>query len=269
MISTRKSFVIKALPLVLIVFSISIAASLQTSEAISVSADKLKFDIERGDTQLLFWSVRNTDPYPIDLEFYATGPGAELLVFEQFGHLEVKERKTYEILASIPVDYQDNIELRPVLHVLQRSQDPSSQGNDDDTKQTATAKVNVVMKTVPIIRIGENPVYTPPTFEEVKEEKIETNPALEKPKPVEVIEKAETIDEKLKRIQAANEAKAPKVDDVFEESFEEEAVTEYEPEPEYEMIPEPDYNDITRTETPKVECDFFAWFLSLFGIGKC
>lgn len=268
MISTKLT--LQSYTLVLIVFTIftvSLTENLQLVEAISVSADKLVFDIERGDTQLLFWSVRNTDPYPIDLEFYATGPGAELLVFEQFGHLEVKERITYEILASIPVDYQDNIELRPVLHVLQRSQDPASLGNADDTKQTATAKVNVVMKTVPIIRIGENPVYTPPTFE--AEEKPEPNPSLEKPKPKEVIEKAETIEEKLARIQAANEAKAPKVDDTFEEAFEKEPVPDYEPEPEYEMISEPDYNDITRQETPKVECDFFAMILSWFGIGKC
>lgn len=250
------------------IFTVSLSETLELADAISVSADKIKFDIELGETQLLFWHVRNTDPYPIDLEFYATGPGAELLVFEQFGHLEIKERISYEILASIPIDHKDNVEYRPVLHVLQRSQDPNSISNSEEgARFTAVATVNVVMKTVPIIRIGDNPIYTPPVIiPEEKEEEPKFNPALEKAPTAEEKEQVESIQQKLDRIQAANQAKAPKeviVDDVFEEAFEEEAVVDYEPEPIAE-----DYK-ITRTETTKVECGFLDWFLSLFGFGKC
>ena len=243
------------------VFTVSLTETLQLADAIMVGADKIIFDIELGETQLLYWHVWNNDPYPIDLEFYATGPGADLLVFEQYGHLEVKESLSFEILASIPIDHKDNVEYRPVLHVLQRSQDPNSAS--DDEKLAATATVNVVMKTIPIIRIGENPIWTAPEI--IPEDKVvkpEYNPALEKAPTAEEKEQVESIQQKLDRIQAANQAKAPKeviVDDVFEEAFEEEVVSELKVDDNY--IPEP--------IADKVECGFFDWLLSLIGLAKC
>lgn len=232
---SQESYAVILGTVIVIIFTVSLTENLQFADAISVSADKLIYDIEVGDTLLLYWSVRNTDPYPIDIEFYATGPGSELLVFEQFGHLDVKERKSFEILASIPADYEDNVEYRPVLHVLQRSQDPDSEESVDGA---SVAKVNVVMKTVPIIRIGENPVYNPPVIENL--EKPESDPALEKAKSPEVIEKAETIEEKLARIQAFNQANTQK--DTSQTTTIENPVVQddnsrYEPEP--KMDPEP------------------------------
>lgn len=265
----------KSLALVLIVFTVftvSLTENLQLADALSVSADKLKFDIERGDTQLLFWSVRNTDPYPIEIEFYATGPGADLLVFEQFSNLEPAERKSYEILVSVPIDYENNVEYRPVLHALQRSQDPTSTGNEDATKQTATAKVNVVMKTIPIIRIGENPIYTPPeVIPKEKDVEPEYNPSLEKAPTPEEKEQVESIQQKLDRIQAANDRKTVTptpfnvpVDDEWREEFEEEAVKDYVPEP--TAAPE---EIIIIDDLDNMGCGFIDWLLSLFGMAKC
>lgn len=232
---SQESYAIILGTVIVIIFIVSLTENLQFADAISVSADKLIYDIEVGDTLLLYWSVRNTDPYSIDIEFYATGPGSELLVFEQFGHLDVKERKSFEILASIPADHEDNVEYRPVLHVLQRSQDPDSEESVDGA---SVAKVNVVMKTVPIIRIGENPVYTPPVIENL--ENPESDPALEKAKSPEVIEKAETIEEKLARIQAFNQANTQK-DTSLTPTIENQVIQDvdsgYESEP--KMDPEP------------------------------
>jgi hypothetical protein len=94
------------------------------------------------------------------------------------------------------------------------------------------------MKTVPIIRIGENPVYTPPVIENL--ENPESDPALEKAKSPEVIEKAETIEEKLARIQAFNQANTQK-DTSLTPTIENQVIQDvdsgYESEP--KMDPEP------------------------------
>lgn len=254
MISTRKSFVIKALPLVLIVFSISLVPI--ADGFLSESTAGWKHEMSPGDSQIGVWTLMNPTEEPINIEFQAEGQGSEFFVFEKLVTLEPESQTTFEFILTIPDDHKDNIEYRPQLFALQLQEAPEG--------GAAVVVFSYRMVANPIILIGDNPVFTP----EIEPEVIEEEPVVESEnQSFEAIEEKpmESIEEKLARIQEAN--KEVKVDDDFEESFEEEAVVDYEPEPEYTMEPETIATQTTTEE--KIECNFFEMILSWFGFGKC
>ena len=261
MISTTKEFCQKTLPLVLIVFAVftvSLTETIQISDGFSASAVKMIYELDVGEKQVIVWPISNTFEEPINLEFYATGPGSELLVFEKFVTIDPHVRTEFEIFVIVPQDHSDNVEYHPELFALKRSEGLA--------EGESGMIVNSQVRVNPIIKIGDNPIYTAPKVVEKTEiPKQVTVPIQEE------IPKVETLDEKLARIQASNQANIPqvKVDDTweetFEEEFEEEAVKDYVPEP-IAVTPQPTMESV---EPQSVSCDFIEWLLSLFGMSKC
>jgi hypothetical protein len=172
------------------IFTITLTETIQVSDGLLGSATKLIFELDVGEKQMLIWTLVNNEPDPIILELYATGPGSELLVFEQYVKVESYKTIEIQVIAIIPDGHLDNVEYHPELFALKRSA--------SDGKQSGIA-VNLQMKTLPFIKIGDNPVYTPPTIKEIEKSDEEKNIKVNTP-PV------ETLDEMLARIQAANEA---------------------------------------------------------------
>ena len=260
----------KTLPLVLVIFTIftvSLSDNLQVADGFSASGTKLIFETNPGETVTQTWAVVNDETEVFDVEFYAEGKGSEFFVFEKFMTLEPATRKAVDIFVIIPADHPDNIEYHPVLYALKR---PIASA--DDLHEGASIKVLLQMKTNPIIKIGDNPVFTPEPVTNVNIIPDET----EKPKQQveEPIVQEETMQEKLARIQAnniANQLAEVKVDDTWQETFEEEAVPELQVDDDY--VPEPKGASGNWTFTPTYdevqECDFFALILSWFGFGKC
>ena len=213
------------------VFTVSLTENLQIADGLSAVSTKLVYKLDVGETQMLTWGIVNDISDPINLEFYATGEGSELLVFEQYAELAAHTQQDFEIFVIVPDDHPDNVEYRPTLYALQR-------GNIEEGKSGMI--INIQMKTTPVIKIGENPVYTPPTVEQIAQV-IEEKAVKQTEKPIVI---KETMEEKLARIQAANEANQVITDDktIIDEVSEEnkEVTTEpskiipddgYEPEP--------------------------------------
>ena len=250
-------------PLAIVMIGVLAISSFSIAEGfLSKSTAGWQYDLNPGESGVGSWTLTNTKDNPIHIEFRAEGKGSEYFVFEENVILESKEKKEFEFIVSIPEAHADDVQYRPVLYALEIA----------DREQSAGAKVliNYQMSAKPLINIGDNPIFTPepkpdvpPLPKPIKEERPKAEDII-------VSEPTETIEEKLARIQAANE-KAPvgkQVDDEWQESFEEEAVADYQPEPEYQMEPEIKQVPLPIEEEAK-ECDFFAMFLSWFGIGKC
>ncbi len=251
----------KIIVLVLIItFSVTLTENLQLADGLSALANKIIYEMEVGETQVQTWNVINNKDVKGWVEFYADGPGSEFLTFSKIQAFEPRQNIDMEIIVSIPKDHPDNIELRPLFFALMRG-DPLDEGKTG-------AVVNVQLKKTLTIQIGDNPIYTAPL-----EESIPVIPdEIIVPEREEQREAKETLEEKMARIEADNKAllldqmKEAGVDDKWEGTFEEDPVPDYEPEvtgytPEPTTDPEP--------VADKIECDFIAWFLSLFGIGKC
>lgn len=241
--------------MVLIVFSISFVGY-QTAEGLAAGGDKMIYQLNPGESQMLTWLVINDEDKKLDVEFYAEGPGSELFVFEEYVTMQPNSKERFEIFVVVPEEHETDIEFRPSLFVLTRG---------EKIEAGAGIVMNMQMVVIPFIKIGDNPIYTYPVVEKVIEEEKEipksSVPEAKTPEQKEVVE---SLEDKLARIQAANQAKAPeevKIDDTWEEEFEEEAVPDYEPEP-FGSPTQPAVEE-------KIECDFFAIFLSWFGIGKC
>lgn len=173
------------------IFTISLSETIQTSDGLMGTKADLFYELDVGETQMFIWTLINDESEPIFLELYATGPGSELLVFEEYVRVEPRKSIDIEVFAVIPSDHQDNIEYHPELFALLKS--------ESDGKQSGMS-VNLQMRTLPIIKIGDNPVYTPPTVIQVEESNEEQTDKINAPVP-------ETLEEKLARIQASNEAK--------------------------------------------------------------
>jgi hypothetical protein len=260
----------KTLPLVLVVFAVftvSLSETIQISDGfLSQSTAGWKYQLSPGESDVFTWTLTNTEDKSIIIEFRAEGQGSELFVFEELVTMEPKQNRAFEFIVVVPDDHPNNIEYRPLLYALEKAI-PDSEGG-------AAILINYQMIARPIVLIGDDPVFTPepiPIAEPVPE-------AIEAERPMEEdfsITPEETLEEKLARIAIAN--KGVKVDDTWQETFEEEAVPElqvddnYLPEPTPEPVsvdpmPEP----VIQADTEeKVECDFIAMILSWFGFGKC
>jgi len=214
--------------IIALVLSVSLTETFQTADGFSAAKTNMVFELDLGDTQMLTWPVSNIGNETINVQFYATGEGSELLVFEEIVAIEPHVRTEFEIFVRVPEDHPDNVEYHPELFALKRG---------DDLEEGATGMiVNVQYRTLPIIKIGDNPIYTPPVVETVDEPKEEPEPRMEE-------EKKETLEEKLERIEAANSENA-KDTSITEPENDQEPIAPEEtitsvPEPEMDPNPEP------------------------------
>lgn len=233
---------------IITIFTVSLTENLQLADGVLQSAKRLVYDIEIGETQSQFWTLVNNEDSPILLEIFATGPGSELLEFLDTAYLEPTKKIKLEVFAVIPPDHPDNIEYHPNLYALKK-------GIAEDGSTGVV--VNVRMKTIPFIKIGENPIYTPPP-----EIKIATIPKEDtKPKVVEPIK--DTLEERLAKMKALNEANKK------EEPIIMKAHT---PEPKCgagTILVDGICKIVVDSEPVAKECNWFEIFLSWFGFGKC
>jgi len=181
------------------IFTVSITENLQFVDAfLSKSTAGWVYELNPGESQVLTWTLTNTDDVPINIEFRGEGPGSELFVFEELSTLEPKEKRSFEFIVVIPDDHPDNIEYRPTFFALEKAISDSEGG-------AAVVLINYQMSANPIVKIGDNPIFTP----EPKPVKVEEKPVEEKPVEEEadfIATPTETLEEKLAKIQATNEA---------------------------------------------------------------
>ncbi len=254
----KKTLVILSI-VIFTVFTISLTETIQLADGLAASGDRIIYELNPGESQVQTWYVINDENRDIELEFYASGIGSELFVFEEVVTMKANSNNRYDIIVLVPEDHQDNVEYRPDLFVLTRGEKLEDGG--------AGIVMNIQVKTKSIIKIGDNPIYTSPTIMEKEVEKEIIKEAIkEKPKGE---EPTETLEEKLARIQAANEAKKETVQQLenprIDDKWEEEAVVDYEPEPMGDT-----QDKVFAVELEKEqECNFIDMILSWFGMGKC
>lgn len=247
--------------IIAVVFTVTITETIQISEGLAASGDKMIYQLNPGESKMLTWLVINDEDKPLAVEFYATGPGSELLIFEEYLTMDPKTRERYEIFVSVPEEHETDVEYRPSLYVLTRGEKLEGAG--------AGIVMNMQMRTNPIIKIGDNPIFTPSVVvKEIEEEETPT-PVIPEVKTVKEKEIVETLKEKLERIKAANEiTKTPETLPITSPVVEKivTSTTQYEEEP--ESISAPIVKSSTTIETIK-ECNFIEVILSWFGMGKC
>lgn len=275
MMST-KSFLkhnLKTLPIVLVIFtifSVSLTENLQIADGFLSYAKNMEFNMQVGETQMDTWNISNDNQEPLYLIMFAKGPGSDLFVFEDSIIIQPGELKEIEIFVVVPEDHPDNLKYFTEVYA-QKIRPPS-----EDTG-AAQININIQHRIKPVISIGDNPIEVVPVYNTPSEddEEVETPTSIINEEIAKVVP-GETMEEKLARINAANQAKAPQeliVDDVweetFEESYEEEPVSDNEP-----IVCGPGMEEVngfcqaSKTEEP-VGCDFIAMILSWFGFGKC
>jgi len=240
--------------IIAIIFTVSLTENLQLADGVLQSATRLVYDIEIGETKSQFWTLVNNEDSPILLEIFATGPGSELLEFQNTAYLDPTKKIKLEIFAVIPPDHPDNIEYHPNLYALKK-------GIAEDGSTGVV--VNVRMKTIPFIKIGENPIYTPPP--EIKPATILKEDT--KPKVVEPIE--DTLEERLAKIKALNESNKKEEPIIMEAHTDDEFIPEPEPECGLGTIVVDGICIVVDSEPIVPVCNWFEIFLSWFGIGKC
>lgn len=168
---------------------------IQFADGLTASGKQMTYELNVGETQMLTWKVINDEEVPINLEFFATGEGSEFFIFEKFITMDPKQVKEFEILVKIPNDHKDNIEYHIKLFALKKGIVESS---------GAQLVINVQMETHPVIKIGDNPIFTSPIVDQSIEKPVE-EPIKETTNNKPIEEEIETIEEKLARIKAANQ----------------------------------------------------------------
>ncbi len=260
MISPALCPTLTLLLIIFTIFTVSLTETLQLADAEwkegdlewKAAANPTVFELQVGESQMLSWPISNLSNKPIEVEMYTVGEGGELFILPEYSTIPPASRIEVEIFVSVPEDHPDNVEYHPQLKVLKRAPQLA--------EGESGIRINMQYTLLPIIKIGDSPIFTQPekvAVVEIPKEKPKEERAQETVKP-EDKEIELTIEEKMARIQAANQANAPEeviVDDVFEEAFEEEAVPDYDPEP-----------IVIIQQEDKVECGFLEWLLSLFGI---
>ena len=231
----HQSSIIFVIIVMFTVFIVSLSDHMLIAEGLSALATKINFEMNVGETQVQIWNVINNIDEKGWVEFYATGPGSEFLTFNKVVEFEPRQNKDVEIIASIPKDHPDNIEYKPEFFALKRG-DPLAEG-------ITGAQVNIQLKKVISIKIGDNPIYTPP---------VEEIPTVI-PDPVviqaqeEYREAEETLEEKLARIEAENKA-------LLKEQFVEAGVDNLWETPVDESLKEPVNQEIGYEPEPIMEC---------------
>lgn len=263
MISTKLT--LQSYTLVLIVFtifSVSLTENLQLADGFrSQSTAGWSYELNPGESQVGTWTLRNIEEVPINIEFSVENKGSEFFVFEKVITFEPNEKKAVEFIVTIPDDHPDNVEYHVKLNALEKA--PTPEGG------AAAVMINYQMFANAVIKIGDDPVFTPEPKPVKIEEKSEAEVVKEEisEEDFSAAPEPETLQEKLDRINKANED--IKVDDEFEEPFEESFEDNYIEEPVMDKEPVAEINAVDNMGEEKIECDFFAMILSWFGFGKC
>jgi len=180
--------------LFLIFSAIIFPIGINQSEALLQLASPMEYELHLGESQTLQWGFISEDDFPVILELRAEKRGSELLSFPETVKLGPGERVVVNYTVTVPADYLDNVELHPALYALQRGE------------LVGAGIINVQMKKIITIKIGDNPVPLPPEVEAVtpepEQEKI-LEPGQEKT--VEVSEAPKSL-----QIEIPAEEEAPK-----------------------------------------------------------
>ncbi len=184
-----------------IIFTVSITESIQIVDGFLTVATDLVFEMQRGETKMLTWTIINNGAEPLYLEMFAEKPGSELYIFEEDITIEAGETRDVEIFVLVPEDHPDNRIYYTEVYVKEVT-------THGDAEEKGGGKINIVIqqRTKPIIKIGDNPVQYIP---EIIKEKTKDIPETITPKSSVKVEEeivGETMKEKLERIKAANEA---------------------------------------------------------------
>lgn len=250
--------------LVVTIFTVSVTESLQSADGFSSkSTAGWVYELNPGESQVLTWTLVNTEEVPINIEFYSENKGSELIIFEKEIKLEPKEKKSIEFIVVIPDTHPNNVEYRVDLYALEKGESPKG--------SAAAILINYKMVAHPIIKVGDNPVFTPEPIlivEEDPEPIVTEIPSIEDFS-TPVIE--ETIDEIIKRIQESNEKTEIPQTSPIDSSVVEKIVTST---PETYYLPEPivENKTIVKSEpiaVPVEECNFIEVVFSWFGFNKC
>ena len=238
-------------------FTVSLTENLQLADGLSAVANPLKFQLEVGETDLETWEVINNNDEKGWVEFYASGPGSEFLTFEKLEVFEPRQSKIMQIYVTIPKDHPNNIEYKPLFFALKRGDPVEGSG--------AVAQVNVQLKKVISIKIGDNPIYTRPA-EEIKVVQPEEIIIPEREAQIEA-KQEKTVEEKLAEIKARNDA-------ILREQIEEANLADKWEAPEVTAIEKPEVIDSGYIDEPVMDkepadlpkCGIWEMILSWFGI---
>lgn len=153
--------------------SLILASTFGQAQALQQTADKLNYNVNLGESQTLQWGIlSDEDDVTIIVEIFAKGLGSELLSFPDSIEITPHAMEMIDFTVTVPKDYQNNIELKPIIYALQ------SGSIEDGVSGTI---IHIQMAKPLSIKIGDAPVYVapvpsirPPVIEEPKEDKKDT-----------------------------------------------------------------------------------------------
>ena len=92
-----------------IISTVTLFEDLQTADGLSGVALPVEFNLQLGENAVQTWELINTGNEKIWVEFYSSGEGNDLLIFEKVISLEPHSSKIHEFIVSIPEDHPNNI----------------------------------------------------------------------------------------------------------------------------------------------------------------
>jgi len=148
---------------ILLIFSILLISPLiDNGEAFRQTAVKMVANLQPGESETFQWALNPETDQPVILKLRAVGEGAELLFFPETINALSNEWNFIDITVSIPDDYQNNVKLEPAILALLEGE-----------KGEGSVSVNVQMKQVVTIIIGEPPIEEPEEEAIVEETPVE------------------------------------------------------------------------------------------------
>ena len=182
------------------VFTVSLTENLQLADGfLSKSTAGWTYELQVGESQVLIWTIINTEDVGIDIEFRGENKGSELFIYEKLISFEAGETKNVEFIVIVPDDHPDNVEYHVDLFAKELAQ-------KSDTG-AASVLLSYQMVAHPVVKIGDDPYFTPVPKKVVVEEDLE--PVVQEEisdEDFKATAPVETLEEKLERIMAANEA---------------------------------------------------------------
>jgi hypothetical protein len=158
----------------ILIASIIIFSMVGQAEALQQTATKLNYILEVGETQTLQWGILSDEDETVIIEFRAQGKGSELFSFSNTIEVPPHKMVFVDFKVTIPEDYQNDIELRPLLFALQKG---------IVEEGVSGAVINIEMMTISSIKIGNAPEFVAPVV--AKPDKVDPDPIKEDTKPKE------------------------------------------------------------------------------------
>jgi len=157
---------------ILLIFSILLISPLiDNGEAFRQTAIKIVANLQPGESETFQWGLNPETDQPVILKLRAIGDGAELLSFPETINALSNEWNVINITVSVPDDYQNNVKLEAAIYALLEGE-----------KGGGSVSVNVEMKQLVTIIIGEPPIEEPEAIVEETPVEIEEEKPIEQPK---------------------------------------------------------------------------------------